>query len=777
MAHAPTDGSDKEATQAAMEAELRMLRTELELKRKETELANLQAMKYMAATMGAPMHPIQPNTSLSPQQAAMHAVHHTQSGHPLSGAPQPALSRPAPHTWTQPEAKRPRAEVTKPNAAPPSYSDLGLFGAHQVIQPAQHGARDVASMSPSGHALHLQKMALRLQQPQVPKGMLYQLATDILFDMLLPDRPDDSVARNDVGNVSEALFQGLFDRIMAESQTPNIAHWDAQEVKTFFEVGVRLKRYSPQNNQRRMTRFAQYVDMLNLFITKPATDMDIPLYNECWLRPTVAAALLMGKRKLLELQSHVVPETALVGSDVLVSVYWDLELDLYRFVPNETGDDEKRDSPRRKRGTTKMACSILQSCDWASYRPQDQPNGPKAPPVIVVCHSKAMVLRLADTLNFLARYEYKMGYRGAEAAYGDAGVTNQPVSVLVCTAARLKNDMQAGAVSLSACSLLVFTFQDRYPANEKVVFALGDIVQQAPATTRTMIFHSSRLPASHVNQAAAQILRRDPVEVIWESDESNAIVVTEFILEEPIPQPVPRPQAQSSAARPQTMYQDPASDFEELKLHPSLTPALRNCNTRGLTLLHKGHMQTIMTGRDYLFPLPNYNSLVFVIPTMHLMMHYTDTKTRVLIIVSTKEEVDEIVAEYLSLTSALPSFGIVPEGLHSSRTTEYTTPVNYQASVIIGTTMKFARDVEAGQIDVSSVDAVIIPHGERIAAITGPGRNSPRDIYNMVRDIKGHAPQLLAFSEPAKIPSVEPLVRGISPGVTVVGPGAHSADR
>uniref|UniRef100_A0A7S1IBZ2 Uncharacterized protein n=1 Tax=Eutreptiella gymnastica TaxID=73025 RepID=A0A7S1IBZ2_9EUGL len=579
---------------------------------------------------------------------------------------------------------------------------------------------------------------------------------------------------------------------MAESQSPHFAHWDSlgQEVKMFFEVGQRFKKLYPRDLGRQLLRFTQYVDMLNLFITKPVEQDDFPVHSECWLRPTLAAGLI-GKssvRLLPDLQRQVVPET-LASSDLLVNLYWDLELDLFRWGVTEGPTDKTlRDleQTRRKNCTVKLACSILQSCDWARHGVLEVRRGkPKAPPVVVVCHSKAMVLKLADTFNYLARYEYKMGYCGAEAVYGDAGVTpNQPVSVLVCTATRLQQDLAAGAVALSGVHLLVFTCQGSGISPESTA-----LVQQVPATAQTMIFNSTRIASQKITQAASMILRRDPMVVIWEGESSLDIVVQEFVPEPgaqlpkltPASVPKPKPQAKPAASisTPANKAKPAAAsatapggaDLGGLNLHKALTPALRKYGIRGLNPEQRSFMKSMMTGQDHVFGMPVYSTLTFIIPTVHLMMNYpaSDARTRVLVISTQKEEVDQIVTEYMNIAALLPGFNIAPEGIHGSRLTDYATPINYHASVIVGTTVKLAKSIEKGELDVSAVDTVVIVRGERIASVrSGPERDCAREVYNAVTRFKGVAPQLAVFTEVAQMPVVVPFANEISPGAKAV---------
>ena len=174
----------------------------------------------------------------SPPQAAI------QSGHTVPSAPPPrAVSRAAPQTWSQPDAKRPRPDGAVPNSAPPSYSSVGIFGVmplgvalgpdgQPIRPPAHHGVGDVAPSSK--HARMMQKIAMQLNQPaSALRGRLYQFAADILFDIVLSNEPMDPVARQDAINVSDTLYEGLYNRIMAESRMPqlaHLAHWDGQEV-------------------------------------------------------------------------------------------------------------------------------------------------------------------------------------------------------------------------------------------------------------------------------------------------------------------------------------------------------------------------------------------------------------------------------------------------------------------------------------------------------------------------------------------------------------------
>ena len=223
-----------------------------------------------------------------------------------------------------------------------------------------------------------------------------------------------------------------------------------------------------------------------------------------------------------------------------------------------------------------------------------------------------------------------------------------------------------------------------------------------------------------------------------------------------------------------------AARLAGLDLHPSLIPALRKCGVHGLTAMQKSHMEKMMTGQDYLFGMP-HDPMTFIIPTVQLLMNYPkfDARSRVAVLSSQKEEVDQVVADYMSLTTFLPGSGIAPEGIHSSRLSNYATPINYQAPVVVGTTAKLARSIQSGQLDVSAVDAVIIVRGERIA--NGRERRSAGEVYHVVSSIKGVAPQLVVFADPAQMSVTQTFVDEIKDrsmvSPKVLGSHARSAPR
>ena len=273
----------------------------------EAELAKLQAAKFEAGAMTATRHSAQ-SAAQNPQPAARPwpavtpvARDHTarEQFRPQAAARPQAATRPAPQTWGQSEAKRSRPAPAPAGSAPLAsahYSHNAGPHSQPAIQPiARHegmGHRVSQGWAGPGHALNiLQKMAGRLaEKGPVAKGLLIQYAGDMLYEV----SQDPNLAA-----ASEEVFHSLYDRIMAESHTPNLfASWDAQEVKTFFEVGIRFKK----GRGRGLQRFKEYVDMLNLFVTKPVELGDVPVVPDCWLRPTVAAALMMSPQHVVSVQ-------------------------------------------------------------------------------------------------------------------------------------------------------------------------------------------------------------------------------------------------------------------------------------------------------------------------------------------------------------------------------------------------------------------------------------------------------------------------------------------
>ena len=183
---------------------------------------------------------------------------------------------------------------------------------------------------------------------------------------------------------------------------PNSLCW--LQVKTFFHVGTKVKKLYKKEDpaDRWHLRFEQYREMLNLFTTKPVDvdAADLPAVpSGCWLRPTLAAAVPVKPETLLQLQRHIVPGT-LADHDILISLYWDLELDLsllstpgFEATPEELKAVRLTEEFRQKKGTIKMACSILTSCHWGRWAALGvldvQPGRPRAPPVVVICDGKA----------------------------------------------------------------------------------------------------------------------------------------------------------------------------------------------------------------------------------------------------------------------------------------------------------------------------------------------------------------------------------------------------
>eukprot|EP00669_Euglena_mutabilis_P007881 TRINITY_DN3063_c0_g1_i1.p2 TRINITY_DN3063_c0_g1~~TRINITY_DN3063_c0_g1_i1.p2 ORF type:complete len:397 (+),score=94.92 TRINITY_DN3063_c0_g1_i1:601-1791(+) len=291
-------------------------------------------------------------------------------------------------------------------------------------------------------------MRQRIESGVLTKSVLSQWAGDLMYD-LFAHAPPSEAARQQL----EYVFTCLYDRLKADFDGNRKADWEplGQDVKAFFEAGFRVRKHVRPAAQQ--TIFLRYVDVLNLFLALPAEPpADLESIPGCWLRPTLALAAGMRPGNF-QLQDHIVPES-LAPSDLLVDLFWDLEVDLFCRSPEDPVDEIT--AVRRKRGATKVVLSILQNCDFSTMRPDE--SGKKSPPVVVICHAKSMVLKLADTLNHLARYEYASGYRGAEAAYRDTeGLSTMAVSILVCTPGRMLNELSSGGLSMANTKLLAFT--------------------------------------------------------------------------------------------------------------------------------------------------------------------------------------------------------------------------------------------------------------------------------------------------------------------------------
>lgn len=128
---------------------------------------------------------------------------------------------------------------------------------------------------------------------------------------------------------------------------------------------------------------------------------------------------------------------------------------------------------------------------------------------------------------------------------------------------------------------------------------------------------------------------------------------------------------------------------------------------------------------------------------------------------------DRIVGEYLQLTSALPHSNMAPEGLHSTRLSDYETPINIQATVMVGTPIKLLNAVKQQQIDVSAVDVIILHNAQSLAKARTESA-SILELHSTVVSHKHSPPQVVAFTDTEGLVPVTELVSGITPTAEVI---------
>eukprot|EP00667_Euglena_gracilis_P003123 EG_transcript_3131 len=776
-----------------LKAQLEVLRTELEIKKREAELARLHAQR------GRP----------EPSRAR-----------PLSPPPaRPASYRPPPGDYYSqpPPPKRPRVEQPR---TPYSYSAqtpqrtsparTGYGG--QYVRPSAVPSRQVVGTSPAARQKaapkehkdsllqQVQKMRLRLEKDVPPGGMLVQYATILMFEAFKNHQPPSPEALAEL----QLAFSNFLERVRAGMEAGQQDVWApiGQQIKLFFEAGFRIRKHF-DFKQGQQPLFLAYVDALNLFMPLPEdVPADFQPHAACWLRPTLA--LGCGVLDAVRLQSGVIPET-LSPSDLLAELYWDLEVDVFQKEPKESLPQAT--VARRKRNVTQIALSILQNSDFASFQPKE--GTVKSPPIVIVCHSKGMVLKLADTLNYLARFEYSQGYRGAEAAYREAvGLSDPPVSIVVCTTGRALNELQKGGLSFQSLKLLAFMAQGTMSAQE-----MQKIRNQAPVTSRIMVFHSQKMPIKNGLEVLSGLLRASPLRLLWEGPNVHQFHAEEILppraptatvttptppiralvhapltpaAVDPAPARAGPPlviQPVAAAARtpkgppiqPATIHSGPAGliDFACPELDPRIPEALRlhPGHPRHATPLQQLVVPQMMTGESRVFISPDEAGipLAFVVPTVHLMLNYpSDPTVRVLVLAARIEDVDAVVAEYQGLMAALPDAGLTAEGIHSKRFTFYETPVNTAANVIVGTTAKLANILRGQEknvtIDVGSVDVLVLyklnfrSRGELRDAL---------DIHGAIRAARGGV-QVVAFVPPSSASAVDDLTADLCAGAIVI---------
>ena len=341
------------------------------------------------------------------------------------------------------------------------------------------------------------------------------------------------------------------------------------------------------------------------------------------------------------------------------------------------------------------------------------------------------------------------------------------MSVLVCTAARLQQDLEAGAVTLAGVHLLVFTCQ-----NSRVHPAAAAYARQAPATARTMIFQGSCRTANHhplqmvQREAAAQILRWDPMIVYWEDEVALDVSLKQAVQA--------RPPAPAS----------PALDVAALGLHAALLGVLLERGIWEVTPMQGAYMQTIMQGPPqgpgpdclYEHAQPDMWNLLFVVPTLQRLMRAAppDPRPRILVVAASSKDVDGIVADYQSLTvcPGIAGSGIAVEGLDDRLDSVAVARVGERAMpIVVGSGPELARAVQSGEVDASAVEVVVVPRGERIARRPGLERSCVSTVYATVRGCTGAAPQLVVSAWQTLAWPVKDLVNKISPGAKLIHDG------
>jgi hypothetical protein len=759
---------------------------ELEIKKREAELAAMEGRNgpmegrrpaeasFARPQFGRTVVPDRaiaaaPSPFRSPKPAPNGYQGAPRSGH---GAPRAAVIRPAedvPRPYGDSGAKRQRYErFPKPvglapyHAPPPGHSAVrpatqAVFPGHRSYsQGAAHrNPQAPAGLAPQGytairpaappppltdHVLkRLTTMRQRIESGVLTKSVLSQWAGDLMYD-LFAHAPPSEAARQQL----EYVFTCLYDRLKADFDGNRKADWEplGQDVKAFFEAGFRVRKHVRPAAQQ--TIFLRYVDVLNLFLALPAEPpADLESIPGCWLRPTLALAAGMRPGNF-QLQDHIVPES-LAPSDLLVDLFWDLEVDLFCRSPEDPVDEIT--AVRRKRGATKVALSILQNCDFSTMRPDE--SGKKSPPVVVICHAKSMVLKLADTLNHLARYEYASGYRGAEAAYRDTeGLSTMAVSILVCTPGRMLNELSSGGLSMANTKLLAFTFQGGPSLPE-----YGKVRTHAPATARVMLFQSTKSPAKGAGAAFAQVLKNTPVRLFWEGSDKDPFRVEEYRPSSIIPLAKPKESKGAPALKiPAVVPTTPGCDFGVAELNTAIPPVLSQHRIANATAAQKVIVPEMMTGENRVFQTASGSGTVlgFVVPTVHLSLNYPpeEPRTRVLVLTTRIDDVDRIVGEYLRFVHALPETGLTAEGLHSQRLSGYETPFNCNASVIVATPQKLAnillsRDKNVQlPLDLSAVDVVVLYKLTNAAELREVG-----EIHQNIVATRG-AVQVVAFLTP-----------------------------
>lgn len=693
-----------------------------------------------------------PASQLVYQRSASAApVSRIQPFQPSNGHAPAAYHRPASQAQAPPPRSLPRILPGAPQPRQPQRAPRGG-------RPAPHpqGARSQAVPAvaqkqgdPLGRLITMRR---KLEGPGVvSKTLLDQYAGDLQCEILRTPLNPEAAAEVD------ALFGNFHARLTADVQAGRRGLWDplAQTVKQFFEVGFHCRRSLPGQSLQQ-TFFLRYVDALNLFLTPPEASPASPSPEAAalGLRPTLAAAV-QGELNA-KAANDLVPDS-LAPSDLLVELYADIETDIYRRNP-ATEQVGNLAVHRRRKGTLKLALAIMQSCDFNSFQPGS--GSVKTPPVVVLCHSKAMVLKLADTLNWLGRYEYDLGYAGAEAAYGDTGgLSPQPVSILLCTPGRLLGELKGGALDLAAVRLLVFTAQYQLMAPEYI-----KVRDQAPAPTRVLVFLGGQGRTKEA-ASAAPLLRNAPMRLYWESPEAAKMSVEPYV---PGALPPKRASNQAAAASPAVGPKAQTSDMFGVPLHVAIVPTLRRDNIKQATRLQRRVVPLVMTGQDLVVvtgPTAG-TALSFVVPTAHLILAMPTNGPRVLVVAATIDGVDRVVGEYLRFAT---EEGFAVEGLHSKRLTGYETPFNDRANIIVGTPNKLGNVLQGRDktlsvtLDLSGVEVLVLYKLNNKADL-----READAVLEAITAAHGGRPQVLAFVPKTSEALAQPIVDQFCPGAEII---------
>jgi hypothetical protein len=596
------------------------------------------------------------------------------------------------------------------------------------------------------------------------RGWIYSLAQELL---LLRIQNPQMEASPEFAPTLERLFSSVFNHISLQMEDPAAqANWMpyAQEIKAFFEAGFLLRRHIARCPQVQMAMFTRYVHILNMFITLPedAPPQVDSTADSCWLKPTLSAT--MPYKKVTHALNSILPD--LEGRDAVVTLYADMETD---FITSPIHNLSKAQQEYHRKNALKLTLSILQSLDFSKHSFSE---GLKSPPVVVVCPTKAMVLKLCDYFNYHAKYEYANGYRGAEACYGDTeGLSDIQVSILVGTSSSILKELQRGRVSFTSLELAVFIYQLQAP-QENI-----KLKEWCSPTARTLMFVSLTYPPKQTKDHV-KILLNTPLVVGWEPNKVeitiNEVGYAPTLISE---WKLLKQMAGSGKAQAE-------SDFVRFGINPKVVAALEAKAITNASELQQQMIPRIMTGNSVICSADEGvdSALSFIIPTLHLMLNYpvTELKTRVLVLVEGAPDVDRIVAAYIHYSTGLP--GIAPEGIHRARLTQYTTPVNTRATVVVCTGAKLASAMRnkhssalnnsISQIDFSDVDAMILyncrvdhPHSDEYKAVVY--------IHNAITKLCGQSPQVIAFTRRPPLHQKNMLTQAAADLYQLIAPNAE----